>query len=142
MISITGPTLGVVTGGIVLNKLGGYENPKIIKLLFITSFIVDFNLLYLIQGYDICSLNTFFQKYWIRFGIFMDFTFPWRFYYACALRTNDFFCFIRLKTGKLFYFSMLVLLISFNKTFLGFFHLPFYMELLNKMKEIMLPLYY
>jgi hypothetical protein len=28
IVSITGPTIGIVLGGFVLNKLGGYENPR------------------------------------------------------------------------------------------------------------------
>ena len=40
-ISITAPTGGVVIGGIVCNKLGGYEDPRIKKWIFYDSMIVN-----------------------------------------------------------------------------------------------------
>jgi len=39
-ISITAPPLGIICGGIILDKIGGYENPNVPKLLLITSIIV------------------------------------------------------------------------------------------------------
>jgi len=41
-ISITAPILGVISGGIVTNRLGGYESPRVVKALFITSIFVNF----------------------------------------------------------------------------------------------------
>ena len=38
--SITGPTLGVISGGIVTSKMGGYENPRVKKMIFYDSLLV------------------------------------------------------------------------------------------------------
>ncbi len=41
-ISITAPTLGVITGGFTLNKLGGYDGRNVYKFILLTSLAVNF----------------------------------------------------------------------------------------------------
>ena len=40
-VSITAPTLGVICGGIVVGKLGGYENERVTTYLLVDSCIVN-----------------------------------------------------------------------------------------------------
>jgi len=39
IISITGPTLGVVFGGIIAQLMGGYDNPRTLKLMILLSML-------------------------------------------------------------------------------------------------------
>lgn len=39
-VSITAPTLGIIIGGFIINKLGGYENNKVPNFLLADSFLV------------------------------------------------------------------------------------------------------
>jgi MFS-type transporter involved in bile tolerance (Atg22 family) len=83
IISITAPILGVIFGGFLAERLGGYHKPRVRKVLPLLSSIVFYSLVFHRQCY-----YSLYKKFLLFLYTLVGGSLLWRFTYAQPLRNH------------------------------------------------------